>query len=219
MQTEESLEEIIVTGKTWFGSFITENWLILALASIALTICVFAWRRGLGNSTGLLQKSLLAGASGILCYVVFYFGFDEWPLPLFFAVSGTLFAAGVLFPYVGHGRFALIRYIGLIVISAASYWSAIEIVRTGIFPNSSNGWRDYLLASLAGALIVLFGARLIIPLRSSLPLAIAGLLAATVGGFVFVIPYNDYLAIAVWHVLMAIAVHIATSWSRNLRRS
>ncbi len=222
MESEETLEEIVVTGARWYRLLSSDDWVAIALLATGLMIAFLVWRRRTGNCMSLLQKTVLASASGVLCYVVFHFGFDgAWPAPLFFGVSGTLFAAGVLFPYVRPGKVALIKYIGLIFVSAASYWSAIEIVSKGIELFSKGtlpDWEDYLFASLAGAFIALFGARLIIPLHNSLTLAVAGSLAATVGGLFFEFPYAYFLPHMVWHMLMAIAIHIATGSSWNLGR-
>jgi hypothetical protein len=219
MQTEESVEEIIITG-LWSS----DDWAILALLATTLTLGFLKWRRGFGNCMGLLQKTVLAGVSGAICYVVFELGFDEqWPVPLFYGTSGALFAAGVLFPYVDRGKLALIKYIGLVAVSTASYWAAIEIASVSAGMGMAPDWSDFLVASLGGAFIVLFGARFIIPLRNSLTLAIAGLLAATIGGLAFGFSFDvGHMLMAIvymaWHVLMATAIHIATGWSSSPER-
>lgn len=168
----------------------------------------------------LLQKAMLAGASGLLCSVVHRFGFDAVsPEPLYFGASGFLFAAGVLFPYLERDTSVWYRGFGLIVISALSFFCAIQTVMTLTFGKVAPDEGAYVAASLVGAFIVLVGSRYIVPLHRSKELAVTGLTAALIGGLAFyfadVLPdhlHLNYLAFLTWHGVMAIAIHIAENW-------
>ena len=214
MQDNSSLEEIVTLNGTWFDRLSDGEWIALGLSIAILTLSVMPYRHVLRKFDSLRKKTFLAAGSGILCYGVYQFGFDDiWPAAIFYAASGVLFAAGVLYPYVDHSKAAFINYIALSVVSTASYWTAIEIVASR--PGMPD-WRAYMLASMAGATIVLLGARFIIPLRNSLALTVFGLVAAIIGSFFFVLPYSYTFPHLFWHSLMAIAIHAAINWPRNL---
>jgi hypothetical protein len=171
----------------------------------------------------ILRKVVLASVSGLLCHLVFYFGFDGgWPEPLFYSVSGALFASGVLFPFLMRDRFVWYRGFGLIAASSLSYWFAIE---TAWLTVDSKGFPDttsYLAASLVGALVALTGARFISPLNSSMALAVVGFPAAIIGGLAFSTLPEDWpdfsfpFPFLIWHCLMAIAIHIAEDWKSRI---
>lgn len=105
----------------------------------------------------------------------------------------------------------------MIILSSVSYLAAAEVALKATGQEYFIDTRGYLAASLVGAVIVLTGARLIIPLRRSGPLAVAGLLAAIIGGLVFV--PADYscrsLAYMTWHSLIAIAIHFSQIQPRH----
>lgn len=171
----------------------------------------------------ILRKVVLASVSGLLCYVVFDFGFDGgWPEPLFYSVSGALFVSGVLFPFLMRDRFIWYRGFGLLAASSISYWFAIE---TALLTVNSKGFPDttsYLAASLVGALVALTGARFICPLKSSMALAVVGFPAAIIGGLAFSALPDDWPDFAfafpflIWHCLMAIAIHMAEGWKLRI---
>jgi hypothetical protein len=165
----------------------------------------------------LLQKAVLAGVSGLLCSVVYDFGFDGgWPEPLYYGVSGALFGAGVLFPYLKRDGSVWYRGLGLIVISTLSFWCAIETM-SAMSHSYGPDAEEFLAASLVGAFIVLAGARFIVPLHRSIELAVAGLPAAIIGALPFHLTIDIdsrvYLAFMTWHILMAVAIYIAENWS------
>ena len=211
MESEEVIEEIIVSVGPWYSYFSTEEWVVLAVSIGATVLGVLAWRR---LQEKLPAKLVLAGASGLVCYAVFDFGFDgQWPSLLFHSVSGALFATGVLFPYLRRDGTVWARALGLIATSTISYWCAIE---TFFRSSSAMSWNDTMAsvaASLVGAGIALAGARFLVPLHRSGPLAVAGLAAAITGGIVFglTIHSHAYIAFLGWHSLIALAIHAAES--------
>ena len=171
----------------------------------------------------LLRKAVLAGVSGLLCFAVYYFGFDGfWPEMLFFCVSGASFAAGVLFPHLRYDRTAWFRGLGLIAVSALSYWSSIETASRTNVAIFTIDTRAFIAASLVGAIIVLTGARLILPLTRSIALAVVGLPAAIIGGLFFALAMEQdslfWLSFAylTWHILMAVAIHVSENWRRRI---
>ena len=156
-------------------------------------------------------KVALAAASGFCSWLVC------WNSPFgtfaFYGLPGLLFAAGVLFPYLRRDRFFWYRCLGLITISVISYYCAMNI--------ALGGWgafgpapESYVTGSLAGATIVLTGARLLIPLKHSVELVATGLVAAIIGGFGFVLVADDsfYLAFVLWHCVMTLAIYSAETW-------
>lgn len=222
MQTEEIIEEVIVLDRPWYSLLCTEDSVVLAITAVALALGFLAWRRLQGE---LLRKLVLAGASGLLCYVVYYFGFDGfWPEPLFYSVSGAIFAGGVLFPYLRYDRSVWYRGLGLIVISTLSYWAAIETADRTTALAFSVDTRAFLAASVVGAFIVFTGARFITPLNRSISLLVAGFSAAIVGGLAFALVqeldnhFSMSLAFLAWHSLMAVSIHLAEDWQLRIGR-
>jgi hypothetical protein len=216
MQNEEIIEEVIVLDRPWYSLLSAEDWVVLAITASAMALGVLACRQ---LQADLLRKLVLAGASGLLCHAVYYSGFDgQWPGPLFHAVSGALFAVGVLFPYLMYDKTVWLRGFGLIALSTLSYWSAIETaIRTSVSAFTI-GTEAFLAASIVGAFIVLTGARFIAPLHRSVALAGVGFPAAIIGGLAFALTEDrdnlfwGFVAFSVWHVFMASAIHIAESW-------
>jgi hypothetical protein len=158
-------------------------------------------------------KIALATLSGLCCWYVWRSDPSSWLI--FYGLPGALFAGGVLFPYLRHGKFSWYRCLGLVVISVISYWCAIAVSVGFIEDTLWPGTIDFLAASLVGAAIALGGARLIIPLNRSSELMVTGLAAAVVGGlaFAFIEEQEFFLAFMLWHGLMAVAVHAAENWS------
>lgn len=94
---------------------------------------------------------------------------------------------------------------------------------SGFFPTVP-GIQEFVSASVVGAVIVLVGARLIIPLHHSSQLLLAGIPATVGAGLVFAAPplwgtKEDafVLAYAAWHVLLAGAIHIGERTDRRAR--
>lgn len=159
-------------------------------------------------------KILLAAISGLCCGLVYEFCvMDEEIDPVTgLGVLGVLFAAGVLFPYLSRNRSAWPRGIGLIGISMLSFLCATSVFQavSGPYIVTTTG---FVAASVVGAAIVLTGAMFIIPLRRSFVLALTGVPAAIVGGLAFLLIDGPLpglpLPFMIWHLLMAVAIHIA----------
>lgn len=168
---------------------------------------------------GLSGKCMLATVSGVACWWVAFFshiGDSETILSAlgFCVLSGLLFALGVLFPYLRRGRSMMWRGAALVAVSALSYWCALIVINELKSPWGVPNVEDFIPASLVGALIVLLGAKLVIPLNHLGQIAISGLVAAVLGGLAFSAPPlwgtaedSFILAYGAWHLLMAAAIH------------
>jgi hypothetical protein len=118
-----------------------------------------------------------------------------------------------LFPYVRRDRFLWYRCLGLIAVSAISYYCATNIALRG-WGAFGPGQENLVTGSLVGATIVLTGARFLLPLKHSVELVVTGLVAAIIGGFGFVLVADDrvYLAFVLWHSVMTLAIYSAETW-------
>jgi hypothetical protein len=127
-----------------------------------------------------------------------------------YVLSGLLFAAGVLIPHLERDKSSYLRAVILIVASAASYRSAVWLaLDSGI--GGEFEWIAFVVASIAGATIVLTALVLVTPIRASLSFVVLGLLAGIIGGPVtyFTLPANEMLVIlghASWHTLICLAI-------------
>lgn len=131
-------------------------------------------------------------------------------------LSGLLFAAGVLFPYLQRDKFAYLRALVLAVASAVSYWSAVWLALDGPIADKL---LSFTVASIAGAAIVM-SAALITSVRSSVAFVGFGLLAGFAGGPVtyFTLPSDGYLTVlghVGWHTLICLTIYFGVR-SRNL---
>jgi hypothetical protein len=195
----------------------------ISLGSLALALTLIAWRVS-RRVKGIGFKIIFAAISGFLAW--FYFLQSSnisagFPPPLdwlsVYGLPGMFFAAGVLFPYRVQATFSWLRALGLIVVGSISFRSAIAVAihfgRPLPVPAIDIDPRAYILASLVGAAIVLTGARFIVPLKRVLELALAGVVAAIVGGLVFE-PTEDwpFISFMFWHSLMAVAIHVSENW-------
>ena len=181
----------------------------LSLGSLALALMLIGWSAS-RSTKGISSKTCLAAISGLLAWLYFLGPSDlSTGSPL---MPGMFFAAGVLFPYLVQGTLVWLRALGLIVVATISFWSAfqlaLKLAAWDIGPSIS--LLAYICASLVGAAIVLSGARFIIPLRRTPELALAGLVAAIVGGIAFKLAESWlFCAFIIWHSLMAAAIHVA----------
>jgi len=126
-------------------------------------------------------------------------------------LAGAFFAAGVFGPYLKRDGFFLFRCLALAAIGAIGYLCAFAVGVEAIAEWNLGDRLGLMSGCLVAAAAVLVGARLIVPLAHSLRLAIAGFIAAIVGGFVLSLPFSMYhwFAWTLWHGVMAFAVHCA----------
>lgn len=165
-------------------------------------------------------KVVIAAISGLCCFAVYDIPSGKMPgsnpgfqLLIFCALVGVPFSAGVLFPYLRREKWSILRAIALVFVSGFSFVFAIAVIA----PFWGDVWdqvrekRLLVSGSLVGAAIVLTGARYLIPLKNLSALLIVGLIAAIPGGLIFAALQHGqlYMAFMVWHVLMAISIHVA----------
>jgi len=187
----------------------------------------------LGGTMGLRLKLLLAALSGFLVALF-------WPMlvdidgsigaALAHGLLGSLFAAGVLLPYLRREHLHSWRPLGLMVISAVSFYCAVYASSEW----SSDMWgphlEDFVVASIVGAGIVLLPSPYILTLRYSLKFLVLGVLAAVIGGVLFSLNFGEfaygvYLNFASWHMVMCVALHFSNPsatedrWLANVKRS
>jgi hypothetical protein len=132
----------------------------------------------------------------------------------YYALSGFVFAAGVLLPYVKQDNRFLLRMLVLVLASSASYYSAVWLALDGPFADV-NSLLSFTIASVAGAAIVMTALVLITTVRASGVLALLGLAAGLVGGPVTfaTLPEDKLLVLsghAAWHVLICVAIYYGT---------
>jgi len=182
-------------------------------------------------------RIILAVVSGLACALVYFL-----PKNVEIAVDpkigeatgygliGLLFAAGVLFPYVGPGKLRYVRYLGLFLASVVGYWCAswLALHGPGSADNPFPGGGDWptplsvTVGSVAGASIVMLALVLIAPIRSSFAYVLLGVLAAVGGGLLSVVSIEItanlfrevFLSLgaahAVWHTLVCLAIYFGT---------
>ncbi len=131
-----------------------------------------------------------------------------------YGLSGLLFAAGVLFPYLKRDSTVFVRALNLTVASVASYWSAVWVALDSPIAGEPE-WMAFTIASIVGAAIAMAAAVLMTPIRASVTFVILGLLAGVAGGPItyFTLPEADILAIlghAIWHTLICLAIYFGT---------
>ena len=133
---------------------------------------------------GIGLKLLLAGLSGFLVMIVwitFSYVDSVMGAVALYGFSGSLFAAGVLLPYLKHQDLISWRSAALVLISGVSFYCAVFAANkwSGMWgPNTL----DFVIASLSGAAIVLLASPFILNLRFSVKYAVVGTLSALVGG-------------------------------------
>jgi len=157
----------------------------------------------------------LATASGVACAFLYRSGF---PLPesLDYAIAGFLFGLSVLCPYLRLGHRFVMRALGLIGASAASYFCAVMIVL------NADSWftvapvlASFLLASVIGVTIVLVAAKLLIPLQVTAAYWLFGLVASLAGGVAMFAGFELFgettlstvISYCAWHILACIAIY------------
>ena len=157
------------------------------------------------------------------------FLYDEGPLwvrAVHYLVPGCLFAAGVLIPELPASRGFVRRALGLIIASAASFFAAVTLADRGAewFGLASGSWEpslySLLLASVAGAAIVLAATGWLIGADRPLRLWVAGMIAALLGGLAvhggFAFAGFEIASFAIWHLLLCLAVRFGRGWEMPL---
>lgn len=172
--------------------------------------------RALRLSLELPMRLALALVSGALCALHFRWrafnagwslGF-EW---FDYAITGALFGAAVLCPYLRSGPGLATRALGLMGASALSYYCAMMVATfAGGFTLVS-----FLLASFTGVTIVLVAAKLLIPLRVTAAFWLLGFAASLVGGTAMYAGFEVFgdttlstvVSYCVWHMAACIALY------------
>jgi len=166
---------------------------------------------------GIGLKLLLASLSGFLVTIIFILFFDGGTLIgviAFYLFAGSVFAAGVLLPYLKREDLMNWRSVALVLISSVSFYCAITAAIEWSPGNRGPNGQDYVIASLIGAAIVLLASPFVLALRYSAKYAFAGLLSAITGGIAFS-AFTDmdfggmFFSFGCWHMLMCISLHIA----------
>ena len=185
------------------------------------------------SGMGLGVKLVLAALSGFLV-ALFWSVLVEIDNSVYAALAhgllGSLFTAGVLLPYLWREDLRSWRPVGLVVISAASFYCAVYAAEAW----SSGMWgpnlEDFVIASIVGAGIVLLPSPYILTLRYSLKYLVLGVLTAVIGGVLFSVSFGEfayalYLNFASWHMVMCVALHFSNPsaaedrWLANVKRS
>lgn len=172
--------------------------------------------RALRLSLELPMRLALALISGALCALHFRWrafhesyslGF-EW---FDYAITGALFGAAVLCPYLRSGPGLAMRALGLIAASALSYFSAMNVAAfAGGFT-----FIALLLASVTGVAVVLVAAKILIPLRVTAAFWLLGFVASLVGGAAIYAGFevfgdttlSNIAGYCVWHMGACIAIY------------
>lgn len=162
-------------------------------------------------------KLLLASLSGFLVTIVWIMFFDGdtvISVIAFYLLAGSVFAAGVLLPYLKRADLTGWRSVALVLISSASFYCAVTAAIELSPGNGGPDGRDFVIASLIGAAIVLLASPFVLALRYSTKYAFVGLLSAVAGGIAFTafadMDYGGmFFSFGCWHMLMCISLHIA----------
>ena len=183
---------------------------------------------------GIGLKLLLAGLSGFLVahsWINFVTADSSISVVLVYGLYGSLFAASVLFPYLKREDLRSWRPVGLVIVSAASFYCA----EYAAIEWASGKWggpnlQDFVIASIIGAGIVLLASPPILALRYSLKYIALGVVAALIGGVLFGVSFDEfeyslYLRFGSWHMLMCVALHLSNPsaaedrWLASVKRS
>ncbi len=183
---------------------------------------------------GIGLKLLLAGLSGFLV-AHSWNNFDAATdslisVVLVYGLCGSLFAAGVLFPYLKREDLRSWRPVGLVIVSAASFYCAVYAATEWASGKWGPNLQDYVIASLIGAGIVLLASPPILALRYSVKYIALGVVAALIGGVLFGVSFDEfeyslYLSFGSWHMVMCVALHLSNPsaaedrWLASVKRS
>jgi hypothetical protein len=165
----------------------------------------------------------LAALSGVcIGFASDWLGSGSWFLG--YGVPGALFGAGVLWPYLRPGNLLATRAVTLLVVSSVSYWAAVTTAvdlapELGFSAGYEPNLAAFVLASIVGAAIVVVPVKWLIPVPTPAPYWILSAVAALVGAVVMYFglaspvvrsDFLAYVAFAVWHALLCVALHFGS---------
>jgi len=141
--------------------------------------------------------------------------------PLVYLMSGLVFSAGVLSPYVRRDKWVALRALGLVLASTLSYYVAVTLVSEGVGADYHD-WISFTIASVAGAALVIGPVVFLAPVRPSTKLFALVLVSALIGGPVtwLTLPFTeDHLPLVAlgymgWHALIGLALYFGTEGAR-----
>lgn len=170
-------------------------------------------------------RLLLAVTSGIGCTLVWFLEPDLESIfenLWFYGLSGLLFAAGVLFPYIRQDKFIHLRGAALVLISMLGCWAAIHMTidnpffSSGWLVGQESGWLSFLTGSLTGAFTVMLAIALIAPVRATLLYPLLGVAASIAGGLITTITFDQDsfwvlgIGYVSWHIFICLAIYFGT---------
>lgn len=141
-------------------------------------------------------------------------GWARWLVS--FALPGTLFAAGVLWPYLSRTRHVVFKASSLLLASTLSYYGAYYTVVNWGNWLLSLPWSAVVSASAIGCAVVMASAWLVVPLRVSAAYVVSGLLAALAGGTIWHLCIErdavwwTATGYAAWHCAVCAAIHFGS---------
>lgn len=131
-----------------------------------------------------------------------------------YGLFGSIFAAGVLSPYVRRTQLVILPLLALVVVSGVSFYAAGYTAAE--LSASMKGPRlpDFVKASLVGAGIVFVSLPLLWSFKPTWKYAIVGMVAAIMAGIIFGLlaetnMYGFMLGFAAWHIAIAAVLHVA----------
>ena len=168
-------------------------------------------------------KLLLAALSGCLVMMLWHSVGDSetFLTPYgFYGLCGFVFAVGVLLPYVSREHLVSWRPPVLVIVSGASFYSAIYIASELSAAMKGPELEDFVYASLVGAAVVLATTPFILSFKVTRRYVASSVVAALVAGVVFGLLaetnlYGFMLGFACWHAAIAGVLHISCSVDAN----
>jgi len=139
--------------------------------------------------------------------------------PLIYPISGFIFAAGVLSPYIRRDKWVGLRALGLVLVSTLSFYVAVRLV-SEVMDADYNDWISFTIASVAGAALVIGPVVFLAPVRPSTKLFTLGLVAGLIGGPVTSLTLPEDLPLTAighmtWHALIGLVLYFGTAGTRG----